>query len=130
MQLVSIELFFLPMTTKQQFLIEHNGLSPANLQATEEMLTRFRAERASVFKENDWSIEKIRRPFILWLTSLPSEERAGMVVGNDGGRVGLGKGVKAKFASATFASYPKKKGAAAWGICLPKNTPIPAKSRF
>ena len=80
MQLVSIELFFLPMTTKQQFLIEHNGLSPANLPATEEMLTRFRAERASVFKENDWSIEKIRRPFILWLTSLPSEERAGMVV--------------------------------------------------
>lgn len=64
------------MTAKQKFLAEHNKLSPDNLQATPAMLTRFRAEKATLFKDQDWSVDKIRRPFILWLTSLSSGERA------------------------------------------------------
>ena len=59
-------------TTKEEFLSEHNRLSPLNLQATMSLLSRFRIERASIFKDNDWPIDKIRRPFILWLTSLSS----------------------------------------------------------
>lgn len=58
-------------TTKKEFLSEHNRLSPLNLQATMALLSRFRIERASIFKDDDWSIDKLRRPFILWLTSLP-----------------------------------------------------------
>lgn len=63
------------MTKKQQFLLEHNRLSPLNLQTTISLLSRFRIERASLFKDNNWSIDKLRRPFILWLTSLTTEER-------------------------------------------------------
>ena len=59
------------MTKKQQFLLEHNRLSPANLRATISLLSRFRIEKASIFKDDNWSIDKLRRPFILWLTSLP-----------------------------------------------------------
>jgi len=60
---------------KQQFLSEHNRLSPLNLQATTSMLSRFRVEKPSLFKDESWPIEKLRRPFILWLTSLTSEEK-------------------------------------------------------
>ena len=63
------------ITKKQQFLSEHNRLSPRDLQSTLAVLSRFRAEKASLFKDDDWSIDKLRRPFILWLTSLPLEER-------------------------------------------------------
>ena len=63
------------MTTKEQFLSEHNRLSPLNLQVTTAVLSRFRIDKASLFKNDDWSIDKLRRPFILWLTSLPSEEK-------------------------------------------------------
>ena len=63
------------MTKKQQFLLEHNKLSPLNLQATISLLSRFRIERASIFKDDNWSIDRLRRPFILWLTSLTSGER-------------------------------------------------------
>ena len=55
---------------KEQFLEEHNRLSPINLRATISLLSRFRIEKTSLFKDNDWSIDKLRRPFILWLTSL------------------------------------------------------------
>lgn len=55
---------------KEQFLEEHNKLSPKNLRATIPLLSRFRIEKASLFKDNYWSIDKLRRPFILWLTSL------------------------------------------------------------
>ena len=55
---------------KEQFLGEHNRLSPKNLRATIPLLSRFRIEKASLFKGDDWSIDKLRRPFILWLTSL------------------------------------------------------------
>lgn len=57
------------MTTKEQFLIEHNKLSPINFRATMDMLIRFQIEKPSLFKDDDWAIDKIRRPFIFWLTS-------------------------------------------------------------
>ena len=67
--------FYFKMTTKEQFLSEHNRLSPLNLQATIALLSRFRIDKASLFKNDDWSIDKLRRPFISWLTSLPSGEK-------------------------------------------------------
>ena len=67
--------FYLKMTKKQQFLLEHNKLSPLNLQATTSLLSRFRIEKNLLFKNNNWSIDKLRRPFILWLTSLTAEEK-------------------------------------------------------
>ena len=57
------------MSKKQQFLLEHNRLSPSNLQATMSLLSQFRIEKVSIFKDNNWSIDKLRRPFILWFTS-------------------------------------------------------------
>ena len=63
------------MTKKQQFLLEHNKLSPLNLQATISLLSRFRIEKTSLFKDDNWSIDKLRRPFILWLTSLAVGEK-------------------------------------------------------
>ena len=62
-------------TTKEEFLAEHNKLSPLNLKATTALLSRFRIEKSSMFKADDWPIDKLRRPFILWLTSLPLSER-------------------------------------------------------
>lgn len=59
------------MTNKKHFLIEHNKLSPLNLQATLLLLTRFKKEKISLFKNDKWPIEKLRRPFISWLLSLP-----------------------------------------------------------
>ncbi|OGZ24789.1 MAG: hypothetical protein A2896_02170 [Candidatus Nealsonbacteria bacterium RIFCSPLOWO2_01_FULL_43_32] len=64
------------MTKKQQFLLEHNKLSPLNLQATTLLLSRFKIEKATLFKDDNWSIDKLRRPFIFWLTSLTTEEKA------------------------------------------------------
>ena len=63
------------MNKKQQFLLEHNKLSPLNLQATTFLLSRFRMEKISLFKDDNWSVDKLRRPFILWLTSLTAEEK-------------------------------------------------------
>ncbi len=63
------------MTKKQRFLSEHNKLSPLNLQATTSLLSRFRIEKTSLFKDDNWSLDKLRRPFILWLTSLSSKEK-------------------------------------------------------
>ena len=62
-------------TTKEEFLSEHNKLSPLNLQATTALLLRFKTEKATLFKDNNWSIDKLRRPFIMWLTSLTLKER-------------------------------------------------------
>lgn len=61
-------------TNKQEFLLEHNKLSPLNLQATIPLLSRFRIEKAPLFKDDDWPIDKLRRPFVLWLTSLKWKE--------------------------------------------------------
>ncbi len=67
------------MTTKAQFLIEHNKLSPLNLKATNEMLTQFRAEKPNLFKAvKGWPINKIRRPFVFWLTSLSEAKKEEM----------------------------------------------------
>jgi len=66
------------MSNKEQFLLEHNRLSSLDLQITMGMLSRFRLEKISLFKENDWSIDKLRRPFVLWLTSFSLEERKSM----------------------------------------------------
>lgn len=63
------------MTKKQQFLLEHNKLSPLNLQATPALLARFKIDKTLLFKNDDWSIDKLRRPFILWLTSLMVGEK-------------------------------------------------------
>jgi hypothetical protein len=63
------------MTKKRKFLLEHNRLSPPDLQATMSMLSRFRIEKGSLFKDNDWSVDKLRRPFISWLISLNLKER-------------------------------------------------------
>lgn len=57
-------------TNKEQFLLEHNKLSPLNLQATASLLSKFKTEKPSLFKDDNWPVEKLRRPFILWLTSL------------------------------------------------------------
>jgi len=63
------------MTKKQQFLLEHNRLASSDLQATMSLLSHFRVEKASLFKDNNWSIDKLRRPFIFWLTFLTIEEK-------------------------------------------------------
>ena len=55
---------------KNQFLEEHNRLSPVNLRATIPLLSRFKKEKIRLFKDDYWPIDKLRRPFILWLTSL------------------------------------------------------------
>jgi len=65
-----------PYLNKEQFLEEHNKLAPENLQATIPLLSRFKKENTSMFKSDNWSIDKLRRPFILWLTSLTIEEKA------------------------------------------------------
>ena len=62
-------------TTKEEFLSEHNRLSPLNLQTTTALLSRFKTEKHSLFKDDNWSLDKLRRPFILWLTSLTTEEK-------------------------------------------------------
>ena len=66
------------MSKKQQFVVEHNRLASASLRVTSEMLSRFRIERASLFKDAEWSIDKLRLPFIRWLTSFSEEDRAKM----------------------------------------------------
>ena len=85
------------MTNKEQFLIEHNKLSPLSLQADLVMLNRFKEEKISLFKDNSWSVDKLRRPFILWLTSLPSEQQ------EDNTKKGKNKSVK------KFHPYPVTK---------------------
>jgi len=60
---------------KEQFLEEHNRLSPINLRATISLLSRFRIEKASLFKDDTWPIDKLRRPFIIWLTSLDFKKK-------------------------------------------------------
>lgn len=55
---------------KQQFLVEHNKLSPANLQVTFEMLTSFQQAKRPLLKDAEWS-NKLRVPLIAWLMSLP-----------------------------------------------------------
>jgi hypothetical protein len=62
-------------TSKEQFLSEHNRLAPSNLQATIPLLSRFRIEKTSLFKDDNWPTDKLRRPFILWLMSLDRNKK-------------------------------------------------------
>jgi hypothetical protein len=57
--------------TKKEFLLEHNKLSPNNLKATMKNLSLFKKEKPGLFKDedDDWSIKKVRRSFVFWLTS-------------------------------------------------------------
>lgn len=59
--------------SKEQFLTEHNRLSPMHLQATFALLTRFQEEKKPLLKDTNWS-HKLRIPFISWLLSLPQEK--------------------------------------------------------
>lgn len=58
-----------PHLKKEEFLEEHNRLSPESLRATLPLLSRFKEEKALLFQDDNWSIDKFRRPFILWLTA-------------------------------------------------------------
>lgn len=57
--------------SKEQFLIEHNKLSPLHLQATLVLLTQFQEAKKPLLTDNTWSIDKLRMPFISWLLALP-----------------------------------------------------------
>ena len=59
------------MTNQEDFLIAHNKLSSVSLQATLVLLDQFKEEKINLFKDDSWSVDKLRRPFIIWLTSLP-----------------------------------------------------------
>jgi hypothetical protein len=61
--------------TKEQFLEEHNKLSPSNLQATLALLNKFKEEKKPLLKDNEWSVDKLRIPFISWLSALPKDEK-------------------------------------------------------
>ena len=63
--------------SKEQFLQEHNKLSPSNLQATLTLLNRFREEKKPLMKDDNWCLDKLRIPFISWLSSLPEKEKKG-----------------------------------------------------
>ena len=63
------------LISKEQFLKEHNKLSPLNLQATLTLLDRFREEKKPLMKDNDWCLDKHRIPFIAWLTSMQEPEK-------------------------------------------------------
>jgi len=67
--------FNLQMTKKEQFLTDHNRLSPSSMQATMPLLSHFRTDKRLLFKDDNWNLDKLRRPFITWLTSLKLEER-------------------------------------------------------
>ncbi len=65
------------MTTfisKEQFLQEHNKLSPAHLQATLVMLNKFKEEKKPLMKDDNWCLDKLRIPFISWLTAMQNDE--------------------------------------------------------
>lgn len=80
------------MISKEQFLIEHNKLSPKNLQATFSLLTKFQEEKKPLLKDNSWSIDKLRIPFISWLLALPLKDK---------------KKIKGKKGKEIFRNYPE-----------------------
>ena len=61
--------------SKEQFLEEHNKLSPSNLQATLALLNQFKEEKKPLMKDNEWCLDKHRIPFISWLTALPKDDK-------------------------------------------------------
>ena len=63
--------------SKEQFLEEHNKLSPSNLQATLALLNRFKEEKKPLMKDDSWCLDKLRIPFISWLTAIQNEKEDG-----------------------------------------------------
>lgn len=63
------------LISKEQFLQEHNKLSPSNLRATLALLNRFKEEKKPLIKDTEWCLDKHRIPFISWLTALPKAEK-------------------------------------------------------
>lgn len=62
------------MTPKEQFLLDHNKLCSTDLRVTMDLLSRFEMEKPLLCKNGNWSMEKVRRPFIMWLTSFNRRE--------------------------------------------------------
>jgi len=58
--------------TKEQFLEEHNKLSPKRLQATLALLNKFQEEKKPRLKDTEWS-HKLRISFISWMLTLPKK---------------------------------------------------------
>ena len=58
---------------KEQFLIQHNKLSPVDLQVTFALLTQFQEEKKPLLQDADWSF-KLRMPLIIWLGSQSPEK--------------------------------------------------------
>ena len=67
------------LITKEQFLEEHNKLSPSNLKATLALLNRFKEEKKPLMKDDGWCLDKLRIPFISWLAAVrqPKNKTAG-----------------------------------------------------
>jgi len=63
------------LISKEKFLEEHNKLSPANLQATLALLDQFKEEKRPLMKDNGWCLDKLRIPFISWLTAMQDPEK-------------------------------------------------------
>jgi len=63
------------LISKEQFLEEHNKLSPSNLQATLTMLDRFKEEKKPLIKDDGWCLDKLRIPFISWLTAIKEPDK-------------------------------------------------------
>ena len=82
------------MISKEQFLIEHNKLSPPNLQATLSLLKQFQEEKRPLLRDDCWSVDKFRIPLISWLLALPLVEKK------------KGKKIKGK---QIFKNYPETK---------------------
>ncbi len=61
------------LITKEQFLVEHNKLSPLSLQATLLLLTKFQEEKKPMLKNAEWS-NKLRIHFISWMLALPKKK--------------------------------------------------------
>lgn len=62
------------LINKEQFLVEHNKLSPMHLQATLMMLDKFQEEKKPLLKDAGWSVDKLRIPFISWMLALPQDK--------------------------------------------------------
>lgn len=58
------------LISKEQFLEEHNKLSPSNLRATLALLNKFKEEKKPLLKDDSWCLDKLRIPFISWLTTM------------------------------------------------------------
>jgi hypothetical protein len=82
------------LISKEQFLEERNKLSPKNFKATFAMLTKFQQEKKPLLKDNDWCLDKLRIPFISWLSALPAKKE---------------KKSKQKKEKEIFKDYPKTK---------------------